>query len=110
MADLVARRRAGARDEELISLLRQPDRGCLTLEQATQLVSELTGLTLIVRPTVAEAVMAPLDSERSPMGGVDKIRAHVVLAVQASRAHVAGRLRLAPIPPRAPSRSGKRCS
>jgi hypothetical protein len=41
--DLVARRRAGARDEELTSLLRQPDWGGLTQEQAMQLVAELPG-------------------------------------------------------------------
>ncbi len=39
--DLVARRRAGAHDEELISLLRQPDWGGLSPEQAAQLVAEL---------------------------------------------------------------------
>ena len=43
MEDLVARRRAGAHDQELISLLRQSDWGGLTLEQATELVSELPG-------------------------------------------------------------------
>ena len=32
MEDLVARRRAGARDEELIDLLRQPDWGGLSQE------------------------------------------------------------------------------
>ena len=37
----MARRRAGARDEELINLLRQPDWGGLSQEQAVQLVSEL---------------------------------------------------------------------
>ena len=41
MADLMARRRAGAHDEELINLLRQPDWGGLSQEQAVQLVSEL---------------------------------------------------------------------
>jgi hypothetical protein len=39
--DLAARRRAGAHDEELISLLRQPDWGALSPEQAAQLVGEL---------------------------------------------------------------------
>ena len=39
--DLAARRRAGAHDEELISLLRQPDWGDLSPEQAAQLVAEL---------------------------------------------------------------------
>ena len=43
LEDLVARRRAGARDEELISLLRQPEWGGLTYEQATQLVADLPG-------------------------------------------------------------------
>ena len=43
MEDLVARRRAGAHDQELLSLLRQPDWGGLTPEQATHLVSELPG-------------------------------------------------------------------
>ncbi len=41
LEDLVARRRAGARDEELISLLRQPDWGGLSHEQAAELVAEL---------------------------------------------------------------------
>ena len=41
MEDLVARRRAGARDEELIDLLRQPDWGGLSQEQAVRLVNEL---------------------------------------------------------------------
>ena len=41
MEDLVARRRAGARDEELIDLLRQPDWGGLSQEQAVRLVIEL---------------------------------------------------------------------
>jgi len=39
--DLVARRRAGAADAELVSLLRQPDWGGLSDEQAEQLVTEL---------------------------------------------------------------------
>jgi hypothetical protein len=43
MQDLVARRRAGAHDEELISLLRQPDWGGLSQERAEQLVAELPG-------------------------------------------------------------------
>ena len=43
LEDLVARRRAGARDDELISLLRQPDWGNLSQEQAEQLVAELPG-------------------------------------------------------------------
>jgi hypothetical protein len=41
--DLVARRRAGAHDEELISLLRQSDWGGLSRERAEQLVAELPG-------------------------------------------------------------------
>ena len=41
LEDLVARRRAGAHDDELISLLRQPDWGGLSQEQAAQLVAEL---------------------------------------------------------------------
>jgi hypothetical protein len=41
MEDLVARRRAGAPDGELITLLRQPDWGGLSQEQAAQLVAEL---------------------------------------------------------------------
>jgi hypothetical protein len=41
LEDLVARRRAGAPDPELISLLRQSDWGGLTHEQAAQLVTEL---------------------------------------------------------------------
>jgi hypothetical protein len=41
MEDLVARRRAGAHDGELIGLLRQPDWGGLSQEQAAQLVAEL---------------------------------------------------------------------
>jgi hypothetical protein len=43
LEDLVARRRAGAHDDELISLLRQPDWGNLSQEQAEQLVAELPG-------------------------------------------------------------------
>jgi hypothetical protein len=39
--DLYARRRAGARDAELINLLGQQDRGGLTAEQARALVAEL---------------------------------------------------------------------
>ena len=39
--DLYARRRAGARDAELINLLRQSDRGGLDAEQARALVAEL---------------------------------------------------------------------
>lgn len=41
LEDLVARRRAGAHDDELISLLRQPDWGGLSQQQAAQLVAEL---------------------------------------------------------------------
>lgn len=41
MEDIVARRRAGAHDAELISLLRQPDWGGLSQEQAVQLVAKL---------------------------------------------------------------------
>jgi hypothetical protein len=43
LADLVARRRAGAHNDELIGLLRQPDWGGLSQEQAAQLVAELPG-------------------------------------------------------------------
>lgn len=43
LEDLVARRRAGAGDGELIHLLRQPDWGGLSQDQATQLVAELPG-------------------------------------------------------------------
>jgi hypothetical protein len=43
LEDLVARRRAGASDAELVNLLRQPDWGGLSDEQAEQLVSELPG-------------------------------------------------------------------
>ncbi len=39
--DLYARRRAGARDAELINLLAQPDRGGLRIERARALISEL---------------------------------------------------------------------
>ena len=39
--DLYARRRAGARDAELMNLLRQQDRGGLDSEQARALVAEL---------------------------------------------------------------------
>jgi hypothetical protein len=41
LEDLYARRRAGARDRELINLLGQPDRGGLDVERARQLVAEL---------------------------------------------------------------------
>jgi len=41
--DLAARRRAGAHDEELLSLLRQPDWGGLSPERAAQLVADLPG-------------------------------------------------------------------
>jgi len=39
--DLYARRRAGARDAELINLLQQPDRGGLDTERARALVADL---------------------------------------------------------------------
>ena len=39
--DLYARRRAGARDAELVNLLRQQDRGGLDPERARALVAEL---------------------------------------------------------------------
>jgi hypothetical protein len=39
--DLYARRRAGARDAELINLLAQPDRGGLDAQQARALLQEL---------------------------------------------------------------------
>ena len=39
--DLYARRRAGARDAELINLLQQTDRGGLNTEHARALVAEL---------------------------------------------------------------------
>jgi hypothetical protein len=41
LEDLVARRRAGGDDTELIGQLRQPDRGGLSREQAAQLLAEL---------------------------------------------------------------------
>jgi hypothetical protein len=41
LEDLAARRRAGAHDDELISLLRQPDWGGLSQSQAAELVAEL---------------------------------------------------------------------
>ena len=41
LEDLYARRRAGARDPELVNLLVQPDRGGLDLERARALVAEL---------------------------------------------------------------------
>jgi len=41
LEDLYARRRAGARDAELIHLLAQPDRGGLGPDRAQALVSEL---------------------------------------------------------------------
>ena len=41
MEDLYARRRAGARDAELVNLLSQEDRGGLDREQARALVAEL---------------------------------------------------------------------
>ena len=41
LEDLVARRRAGASDAELVSLLRQPHWGGLAYEEAQELVSEL---------------------------------------------------------------------
>ena len=44
LEDLVARRRAGAHDGELVSLLRQPDWGGLSQDQATALVAELSKL------------------------------------------------------------------
>jgi hypothetical protein len=39
--DLYARRRAGARDAELINLLAQPDRGGLDLERARALIAQI---------------------------------------------------------------------
>jgi hypothetical protein len=45
LEDIVARRRAGALDPELISLLRQPERGGLSREEATQLIAELPRAT-----------------------------------------------------------------
>ncbi len=41
LEDLLARRRAGARDQELVNLICQPDRGGLDEGRARQLVSEL---------------------------------------------------------------------
>ena len=41
LEDLYGRRRAGARDQELINLLGQADRGGLDVERARQLVAEL---------------------------------------------------------------------
>ena len=41
LADLYARRRAGARDAELVHLLGQQDRGGLDSERARALVAEL---------------------------------------------------------------------
>ena len=41
LEDLVARRRAGALDDELVSLLRQPDWGGLSQAQAAEVVAEL---------------------------------------------------------------------
>jgi hypothetical protein len=41
LEDLCARRRAGARDVELINLLAQADRGGLKPEQAGRLIAEL---------------------------------------------------------------------
>jgi hypothetical protein len=41
LEDLYARRRAGARDAELVNLLTQGDRGGLDVERARALVSEL---------------------------------------------------------------------
>jgi hypothetical protein len=41
LEDLYARRRAGARDAELVNLLTQPDRGGLSVERARALVAEL---------------------------------------------------------------------
>jgi hypothetical protein len=43
LEDLYARRRAGARDAELVNLLGQPDRGGLDSERARALVAELPG-------------------------------------------------------------------
>lgn len=41
LEDLYARRRAGARDAELVNLLRQQDRGGLDAERARAVVAEL---------------------------------------------------------------------
>jgi hypothetical protein len=41
LEDLLARRRAGAGDAELINLVRQPDRGGLHAERARSLMAEL---------------------------------------------------------------------
>jgi hypothetical protein len=40
MQDLIARRRAGAHDSELIDLLVQPDWGGLSTDQASRLLTE----------------------------------------------------------------------
>ena len=55
LEDLAARRRAGARDEELHSLLRQPGRGGLGAEDARALVDRLSPATGGVEPQDAEA-------------------------------------------------------
>lgn len=41
LEDILARRRAGARDGELINLLRQAERGGLSQERANALIAEL---------------------------------------------------------------------
>jgi hypothetical protein len=41
LEDLYARRRAGARDAELINLLAQPDRGGLAPERAREVIAEI---------------------------------------------------------------------
>jgi hypothetical protein len=41
LEDLVARRRSGAHDDELVSLLTQPDWGGLSREQGAELVAQL---------------------------------------------------------------------